>query len=88
LWQDLIRAKYVHNKPVALANHKKFDFAYWFDILKVNQSYMDNGSLRVGNGSQTSFGDDAWCTSQPMEVYFSSLFEICNEKKLWLMLPL
>jgi hypothetical protein len=23
-----------------------------------------------------------------MEVYFSSLFEICNEKKLWLMLPL
>ena len=82
LWQDLVQAKYVHNRPIALVVHKQFDSACWADFLKVKHLYLENRSMRVGNGEQTSVWEDAWCTSSPFKFLYPNLFEICNEKEL------
>jgi hypothetical protein len=65
-WQDLVRSKYVHCGPIAFVDHKQFYYAYWFDILKLNQLYMDNRTMRTRMANQTSFYDDALCTSWPL----------------------
>jgi hypothetical protein len=77
LWQDITRAKYVHNKPISSAQHIQ-----GADLLKFKHFYPKNKNMRVGNGEATSFWDDASCTSIPFKKIYSTLFDICNEQKI------
>ena len=38
--------------------------------------------MRVLVGAQTSFLDDAWCTSQPLKMIYLELYEMCDDEKI------
>ena len=54
LWQDIVKAKYVHNRPIAFIVHRQSDSPCWSDFLKVKNIYLENRVMRVGSGEQTS----------------------------------
>jgi hypothetical protein len=82
LWQKLVRAKYLKDRPIARAEHKQGDSYCWSELLKVKKLYLENKTLIVGNGKQTSFWDDAWCTRNPLKHKFIGLFEICEQQHI------
>jgi hypothetical protein len=53
-WQEIIQAKYVHNRQTALIHHRQTNSTCWADLLKVKHFYLKNKHMRVGNGEATS----------------------------------
>jgi hypothetical protein len=50
LWQDIIQAKYLQHRPIALVQHRQSGFACSGDLFKVRYLYLENRHMRVGNG--------------------------------------
>jgi hypothetical protein len=82
LWQKLVRAKCLKDRPVACIEHRQVDSPCWSELLKVKTLYLEDRTMRVGNGKKTSFWDDAWCTQIPLKTMFASLFVICEQQKV------
>jgi hypothetical protein len=80
LWQKLVRAKYLRNRPIACVTHRQGDSFCWNEMLKVKILYLENRTMVVGDVSRTSFWLDVWCSQHSMKVRFPDLYEICEQQ--------
>jgi hypothetical protein len=71
---DLLRG------PIACVGHRQGDSSYWTKLLKVENLYLENRTMVVGDGRKTSFWIDAWSSQLPLKLRFPDLFEICEQQ--------
>jgi hypothetical protein len=55
IWPDLVRLKYINQKPLYLVPNRKNDSPVWSDLLKVRHIYLKCRTFRVNNGKLVSF---------------------------------
>jgi hypothetical protein len=53
--QELLRNKYIQSKPLSQVKAKLLDSPFWKGLMKVNDDILKRGSLKIGNGKNTSF---------------------------------
>jgi len=66
IWQDIIKAKYLHDKPIDAVHHRIGDSHIWSDLLKVKNIYMKGRSIHTRNGKKTLFWLDIWLENKPL----------------------
>ena len=55
LWQQLVEAKYLHNKTIHTINHRINDSPIWYDLLKIKDLYLQCRGITIRNGKNTRF---------------------------------
>ena len=81
MWQDIIQAKYLHNKTIFSVTHKNTNSPVWSDLLKVKDLYLHGRSIKICNGEKTRFWSDAWLYDKPLAVIAPILFTLCEQKE-------
>jgi hypothetical protein len=81
LWQDIVKAKYLHNKSIFSVTHKAFDSPVWSDLLKVRDLYLHGRSVKICNGHKTSFWCNTWLYDKPLSDITPVLFTLCDQKE-------
>ena len=74
MWQELLRNKYIKEKTLGSCVKKSTDFHFWKSLMNVKEPFMDFGSFKVNDGSQTRFWFDTWFGNKPLKDKFPSLF--------------
>jgi hypothetical protein len=82
LWQEIVKAKYLHNKTIFSVTHKASDSPMWSDLLKVKDVYLHGRSIKIGNGINTRFWCDTWLYDKPISVIVPILLTLCNQKEV------
>ena len=54
---------------------------FWKGIIKQLEVFLICSKSKVGNGLNTSFWPDKWCSEIKLAYEFSDLYELANEKK-------
>ena len=80
LWQDIVKAKYLHNKSIHSVTHKATDSPIWYDLLKVKEVYLQGRGISIRNGKRTRFWSDPWLYDKPISYIAPTLF-VCVSKK-------
>jgi len=81
MWQELLRNKYIKDKTLGGCTKKPTDSHFWKGLMNVKDSFMNFGSFKVKDGSQTRFWMDTWLENQPLKDSFPSLFNIVRRKQ-------
>jgi hypothetical protein len=71
-----------------LGNHASFlvprvASSWWRDICELDKNskwFQEAVEIRIGSGNFTSFWSDVWVGNQPLQIRFSRLFNISNQK--------
>jgi hypothetical protein len=77
IWLDLVRLKYINQKPLYLVPNRKNDSPVWSDLLKVRHIYLKRRTFRVNNGKLVSFWLGIWLDDIPMCQSYPVLYELC-----------
>jgi hypothetical protein len=81
LWQQLLRNKYIKDKPIGCCNKKAIDSHFWKSIMKVKDAFLVLGSFKVKDVSLTRFWGDIWLGDKPLKDRFLALFNIVRRKQ-------
>jgi len=81
LWQELLRNKYLKDKPLGCCTKKPTDSHFWKGLMKVKDTFLSLGTFKVKDGSQTRFWFDTWLGNKPLKDKFSTLFNIVRRKQ-------
>jgi hypothetical protein len=80
VWQQLLRKKYLKDKPFSQVQRKKGDSHFWSGLMEVKSLVLERGRLKVQDGSQTRFWEDFWIGKEPLMTKYSSLCNIVRKK--------
>jgi hypothetical protein len=81
-WQQLIRNKYLHSKPLSQAFWKLGDSHFWAGLMKVKQDFLCFGTFTIKNGSQIRFWEDIWLGTTPLRDQYPCLYYIARHKQV------
>jgi len=81
LWQQLLRNKYLKDKPLGSCTKKPTDSHFWKGLMKVKDTFMSFGTFKVLDGSQIRFWFDTWLGNKPLKDKFPALFNIARRKQ-------
>jgi hypothetical protein len=81
IWQELLRNKYIKNKTLGSCVKKPTDSHFWKSLMNIRDSFMELGSFKLKDGSQTRFWYDTWLGDKPLKDKFPSLFNIVRSKQ-------
>ena len=81
MWQELLRNKYIKDKTLGSCVKKPTNSHFWKSLMNVKDVFMDFGSFKVLDGSQTRFWIDTWLGNKPLKDKFPSLFNIVRRKQ-------
>jgi hypothetical protein len=81
VWQQLLRNKYLKNKPLGCCMKKPTDSHFWKGLMKVKDVVLSFGTFKVSDGSQTRFWLDTWIGNKPLKDKFPALFNIVRRKQ-------
>jgi hypothetical protein len=74
LWQQMIRAKYLKNKPLSQRVSKPSDSHFWQGVLKTAGTFTRCSRRLVGNGLRTLFWEDLQIGDKPLREWFPRLY--------------
>lgn len=80
LWQELIRNKYLKEKPLGCCQKRATDSHFWKGLMSIKDTFLGLGSFKIKDGSQTRFWCDTWLGNKPLKDRFPSLFNIVRRK--------
>jgi hypothetical protein len=81
VWQQLLRNKYLKNKPLGCCMKKPTDSRFWKGLMKVKDVVLSFGTFKVSDGSQTRFWLDTWIGNKPLKDKFPALFNMVRRKQ-------
>ena len=58
-WQQILRNKYLGNKPLVQVQWKSGDSHFWASLMKVKANFLKFGTFIIKDGSQIRFWEDA-----------------------------
>jgi hypothetical protein len=74
LWQNLIRAKYLKDKPLSQCVGKPGDSHFWQGVIKTAGTFSRCCRKIIGNGQRTLFWEDLWVGDKPLREKFPRLY--------------
>lgn len=80
IWQDIIKARYLSNKTVAMVGPRFSDSPCWKALLMVKEIYMIGRKIKLGSGALDRLWKDSINGITPFCDQFPRLFDICNEQ--------
>jgi len=80
LWQELLRNKYMRDKPLALLEKKPRDSHFWKGLMGVKNQFLNLGRFKLVSGDQLRFWEDIWLGNQPLKFRYPVLFNIVRKK--------
>ena len=78
LWQEIVKAKYLHNSSIFSVTHKVTDSPIWYDLLKEKDTYLQGRGISIRNGKKTRFWCDSWLYDKPIYYIAPILFILCE----------
>jgi len=60
LWQNLLKRKYIKDKPIAQIQKRPGDSQFWSGLMKVKDKFLNLGSFQLNNGENIRFWEDKW----------------------------
>ena len=82
LWQQMIRAKYLHSSNLAHVKLRAFHSHFWSGILKVRDIFFKFCRKKIGNCCRTRFWDDTWIGEESLKDIFPRLYNISHSKNI------
>jgi hypothetical protein len=76
IWQDLLRNKYMHNKPIGQIQRKPGDSHFWSGLMKIKDCFLSFGTFHLNNGENTRFWEDKWIGNRPLKEQYPTLYWI------------
>ena len=55
VWEELLRNKYLHTKPLSQVTAKPTDSSFWKGLMAVKDEFFSRGRFAIGNGLSTRF---------------------------------
>jgi hypothetical protein len=80
LWQDLVKLKYVKDRPISHVTVRQNDSPAWKDLMKIRHIYLKGRSFKVANGKLISFWLDTWMGEKPLCMIYPVLYELAIHK--------
>ncbi|WVZ53448.1 hypothetical protein U9M48_004388, partial [Paspalum notatum var. saurae] len=80
LWPDLLRNKYMKNKPLAEVEKKPRDSHFWKGLMRVKDQFLNLGRFKLVSGNELSFWVDIWLDNQALKFKYPNLFSIVRKK--------
>ncbi|WVZ82089.1 LOW QUALITY PROTEIN: hypothetical protein U9M48_029391 [Paspalum notatum var. saurae] len=81
LWQDLLRNKYIKDKPLAEVEKKARDSHFWKGLMGVKDQFLNLGRFKLVSGNQLRFWKDIWLGNQALKFKYPNLFNIVRKKR-------
>jgi len=81
LWQDLLRNKYMKDKPLAEVEKKSRDSHFWKGLMGVKDQFLNLGRFKLVSGNQLRFWEDIWLGNQALKFKYPNLFNIVRKKR-------
>jgi hypothetical protein len=81
MWQELLRNKYIKDKTLGSYVKKPTDFHFWKSLMNIRDSFIELGSFKIKDGSQTRFWYNTWLGDKPLKEKFPLLFNIVRSKQ-------
>ncbi|KAG8054917.1 hypothetical protein GUJ93_ZPchr0001g29416 [Zizania palustris] len=82
LWHELLRSKYIKNRPLTHVKSKCGDSQFWKTLMNIKHLYRQYCFMKIGDGKSTSFWYDFWIGAKPLCDKFSDLFGIAVNKMI------
>jgi hypothetical protein len=60
VWQDIIKANYLHHEGIRSVKHRIDDSPVWTNLLKIRHFYLRGRKIEVRNGKNTLLWQDVW----------------------------
>jgi hypothetical protein len=74
LWQNLIRAKYLKDRPLSQCVGKPGYSHFWQGVIKKAGTFSTCCRKFIGNGQRTLFWEDLWVGDKPLREKFPRLY--------------
>uniref|UniRef100_A0A453J0Y5 Reverse transcriptase zinc-binding domain-containing protein n=1 Tax=Aegilops tauschii subsp. strangulata TaxID=200361 RepID=A0A453J0Y5_AEGTS len=82
LWQDIIRAKYLHKDTVASVKCKFSDSPIWKAIMKVKEYYLAGRGVELNSANIARLWKDPLNNETPLHQKYPALYNICNDQDI------
>ena len=82
VWEELLRNKYLHTKPLLQVTGKPTDSSFWKGLMAVKDEFFGRGRFAIGNGLSTRFWEDVWLGDTPLSEQYPSLYNIVRKKNV------
>jgi len=80
-WQQVLRRKYLKNKPLSQVIKQPRDSHFWSGLMEAKEFLLAQGKFVVRNGEQVRFWEDWWLGREPLMKQFPILYNIVKKKK-------
>jgi hypothetical protein len=81
MWQQILRNKYLHSKPLSQAQWKNGDSHFWASLMKVKREFLRFGTFKVKDGTQVRFWEDKWLGNATLREQYPCLYNIARHKQ-------
>jgi hypothetical protein len=78
LSEQIVKAKYLRNKSVAMVKPCVHDSPSWKTLLKVKEHYFAGRKIIVNKGDLVRFWIDPWLDNKSLFDVYLTLFDICQ----------
>jgi hypothetical protein len=58
MWQELLRRKYMQDKPIGQMHKRSRDSQFWSGLMKVKERFLGYGTFQINNGKNMRFWED------------------------------
>ena len=82
LWQNLLKRKYIKDKPIAQIQKRQGDSQFWSGLMKVKDKFLNLGSFQLNNGENIRFWEDKWLGNFTLSQQYASLYNIVRKKHI------
>ena len=79
-WQQILRNKYLGNKPLVQVQWKSGDSHFWASLMKVKTNFLKFGTFIIKDVSQIRFWEDAWLGNRSLHEQYPQLYNIVRKK--------
>ena len=80
-WQQILRNKYLGNKPLVQVQWKSGDSHFWASLMKVKANFLKFGTFIIKDGSQIRFWEDAWLSNKSLREQYPQLYNTVRKKQ-------
>ena len=82
LWQNLLKRKYIKDKPIAQVQKRPGDSQFLSGLMKVKDKFLNLGSFQLNNGENFMFWEDKWLGNFTLSQQYPSLYNIARKKHI------
>jgi hypothetical protein len=82
IWQTMMRHKYLRTQTIRHVQRKPSDSHFLSGLMKVKDSFLSLGHMKLNNGENIHFWEDRWSGNFSLQHQYPSLYAITQRKNI------